>query len=485
MRAEDGVEVAMDDMEIVSALRTALADKVGKKRFELWFGTNMQLEFDGATLTIGTRNSFLQDWLRLNFRPHIESACVATLGKCPELHFRLDEAGSAELVSPATASAVAPLTSKSKQLSLCAVSAADPADEAQSSRPRRSPTRRAFANLGSFVTGRSNRLARTVAENAVEQPGKMSPLFIHGPTGVGKTHLLEGIWTAARKRSRGIAAIYLSAEQFTSSFLQALRGSGLPSFRQKYRGVEFLIVDDVQFLCGKRCTQVELLYTMNTLLREGRQLVLAADRPLSELAALGPELVSRLSGGMVCQIEPPDYDTRLGILQQMAQQFETVLPQEVQRFVASRLTSHARELSGALCRLQATSQASGKPIDLAMAEESLGEMIRHSSRLVRLPDIEKAICGTFGLEPSSLQSTRKTKGVSQPRMLAMWLARKYTRAALSEIGQYFGRRSHSTVVSAQKRVENWLAAGTSLEMASRSWRIDEAIRQIEQSLLAG
>lgn len=471
------MEVAKDDMEIVSALRTALADKVGKDRFELWFGTNMQLEFDGATLTIGTHSQFLQDWLRRNFRTHIESACLATLGRCPELRFRMDENTATELVSPA----VAP---RPRQLALCAISADEPAPETQSVQPVQKPNRRSFADLTSFVTGRSNRLARTVAETIIEQPGRMSPLVIHGPTGVGKTHLLEGIWTAARKR-RGMTAIYLSAEQFTSSFLQALRGSGLPSFRQKYRGVEFLILDDLQFLCGKRCTQVELLYTMNTLLREGRQVVLAADRPLSELEDLGPEMLSRLSGGMVCQIEPPDYETRVAILQQMARRFEVALPQDVQRFIASQLTSHARELSGALCRLQATSQASGRPVDLAMAEEALAEMIRHSSRLVRLPDIEKAICGTFGLEPSSLQSTRKTKDVSQPRMLAMWLARKYTRAALSEIGHYFGRRSHSTVVSAQKRVEDWLAAGTSLQMASRTWRIDDAIRQIEQSLMAG
>lgn len=484
MRAEDGVDVAKDDMEIVSALRTALADKVGKDRFELWFGTNMQLEFDGATLTIGARSQFLQDWLRRNFRTHIESACLATLGRCPDLRFRIDESSSTELVSPVVAPRTSPPASQPRPLTLCTISTDEASAQTPSVQPVQKSTRRSFADLNSFVTGRSNRLARTVAETVIEQPGRMSPLLVHGPTGVGKTHLLEGIWTAARKR-RGMTAIYLSAEQFTSSFLQALRGSGLPSFRQKYRGVELLILDDLQFLCGKRCTQVELLYTMNTLLREGRQLVLAADRPLSELEDLGPEMLSRLSGGMVCEIEPPDYETRVAILQQMAHRFELALPHEVQRFVASQLTSHARELSGALCRLQATSQASGRPVDLAMAEGALAEMIRHSSRLVRLPDIEKAICGTFGLEPSSLQSTRKTKGVSQPRMLAMWLARKYTRAALSEIGHYFGRRSHSTVVSAQKRVEDWLAAGTSLQMASRTWRIDDAIHQIEQSLLAG
>ena len=319
----------------------------------------------------------------------------------------------------------------------------------------------------------------------VQRPGELSPLVIHGPTGVGKTHLLEGIWSAARKARPSSAIIYLSAEQFTTHFLQALRGSGLPSFRQKYRGVELLLIDDLQFFCGKRYTQVELLYTIDTLVREGRQMVFAADRPPAKLSEFGPELSTRLQAGMVCRIEPPDYDTRLGIVTQMARRMNINAPLDVKQFIVSRLTSHARELSGALCRIQATSQATGMPISLPMAEEALAEMVHYSSRVIRLPDIEKAVCQTFGLEPASLQSGRKAKRVSHPRMLAMWLARKYTRVALSEIGQYFGRRTHSTVISAQKRVEDWLADHTSLEMADRVWDVNDAIRQVELCLMAG
>jgi chromosomal replication initiator protein len=157
----------------------------------------------------------------------------------------------------------------------------------------------------------------------------------------------------------------------------------------------------------------------------------------------------------------------------------------VQQLIASRLTNHARELSGALCRLQATSQALGRPITLPLAEEALAEMIRQSSRVVRLPDIERAVCDVFGVEPASLHSQRKAKRVSCPRMLAMWLARKHTRAALSEIGEFFGRRSHSTVISAQKRVNGWMASGEPLVLAERTWDVDEAIRQVERRLQAG
>ncbi len=157
----------------------------------------------------------------------------------------------------------------------------------------------------------------------------------------------------------------------------------------------------------------------------------------------------------------------------------------MQQFIASRLTNHPRELSGALCRLQATSHSLGRPISLAMAEEALADMIRHNGRVVRLPDIEKAVCEVFGLEPASLQSDAKGRRVSHPRMLAMWLARKHTRAALSEIGHYFGRRSHSTVISAQKRVDGWMASGQPLALAEHCWPVDDAIRQVERRLAAG
>jgi chromosomal replication initiator protein len=246
-----------------------------------------------------------------------------------------------------------------------------------------------------------------------------------------------------------------------------------------------LIIDDVQFFRGKRSTLVELLYTIDTLVRSGKQVVFAADRPVAELSELGRELVTRIESGVVCGIERPEHATRLGIVDQMAGRLKVNVPKDVRRFIASRLTTHARELSGALCRLQATGRALGQPITLAMAEEALAEMIRNSGRRIRLPDIEKAVCDVLGLEAESLHSERKAKRVSYPRMLAMWLARKHTRAALTEIGHFFGRRSHSTVVSAQKRVDDWLAAGSPVQLADRTWNVDEAIRKVESCLLAG
>jgi len=482
LRAGDAQDVTRDDTEIVSALRAALAHRLGSQRYELWFGPGTQLQLADGTLAITFPSRFFQDWVRTNFRAQIDSACRDALGDCPVLEFRVDPSlsESPEGASSDSGQEEAPLPRAKRN------GDAEEADEQPAPLAARSGlSRRRFADLESFVTGDSNRLARASAELAAHRPGELSPLLIHGPTSVGKTHLLEGIWTAVRRSGRGTTCVYLSAEQFTTFFLEALRGSGLPSFRRKYRGVDVLILDDLQFFCGKRATQVELLYTIDTLLREGRQLAFAADRPPAEMAELGPELLTRLQSGMVCRIDPPEHATRLGIVAQMARRLKLRVPEAVQRFIASHFCTHARELSGALCRLRAAGRALARPVDLALAEESLAEMIRASHRVVRLADIQKAVCEVFHLEPDSLLSDRKARCVSYPRMLAMWLARKHTRAALSEIGQFFGRRSHSTVISAQKRVQRWLADGRPVELADHPWDVDEAIRQVEQCLRAG
>jgi len=489
----------MDDMEIVSALRAAVADRVGKERFDLWFGATGRFELDGDALTVVVPNRFFQRWLRANFCHHIELACRDTLGRVPSLEFRVDPNLSATPAAKTSSNADShtenggpPRAESIASSPSSRPKTPQPTPPTEASHPDPSPVgppsangRRRFANLESFVTGPTSQLAHAAADSVARRPGELSPLLVYGPTGVGKTHLLEGVWTAVRKHHPRTTVIYLTAEQFTTDFLQALRGSGVPSFRRKYRSVDVLVLDDLQFFRGKRATQIELLYTIDTLLKHRRQLVLAADRPPEEISDMGPELTGRLASGIACRIEPPDYRTRLGIVTRMADRFGMRVPEEVKQYVASHLTSHARELSGALCRLRATSQALGRPITLALAEEELAELIRASRRTVRLPDIEKAMCDAFGLEPKTLQSGAKSKCVSHPRMLAMWLARKYTRSALSEISTYFGRRSHTTVISAQKRVDRWLADGQSIELADRTWEVGDAVQQVERVLRAG
>lgn len=499
----------MNDRDIVTNLRAALAESLGQQSFELWFGANTQIELVGTTLTVRAASQFFHDWLQRNFRTKIEDCARELIGSAATVRFTVDATlagdssskdshGNAPLL--ARAPATPPAKSSREQASPGPASGRHgrrrPAEQPHgpngaasikfpTAKSDAAPARRRFASLHDYVVGASNRLAHTSAHMAVDRPGTLSPLVIYGTTGVGKTHLLEGIWSAAMQNRIPGGAVYLTAEQFTSFFLEALNRSGLPNFRRKYRGVGLLLIDDLQFFVGKRATLVELLYTVGTLGELGRQIVFAADRAPSEIPELGDELVNRLEGGMLCRVEPPEYETRRGIVARLAQQMELVVPGQVLDFVAEQITSHPRALAGALNRLHATSQAHACPIDLPLAQAALGEMIQRSARPVRMAEIERAVCQVFGLEPRSLQSSRKAKEVSHPRMFAMWLARKHTRAALTEIGTFFGRRSHATVLSAQQKVNDWVTNRSTVTLADRTWNADDAVRALEDRLRTG
>jgi chromosomal replication initiator protein len=258
----------------------------------------------------------------------------------------------------------------------------------------------------------------------------------------------------------------------------------LPNFRRKYRGVDVLLIDDVPFFRGKPRTIGELVYTIDTLLREGKQVILGGDASPDDLADLGPELVSRLRGGLAARIEPPEHATRLAILDRLAAQAAVSLPEEVRQFVATRLAASARELAGAVHRLALAVHALGGPLTLAAAEEHLADLIRHNKPVVRLADIGRVVCRAFGLPPEGLKEGGRARNVAQPRMLAMWLARKHTRAALSEISAYFGCRSHSTVVLAHKKVDALRRDRAAVDLADRQWGIEDAIRRLEDQLRA-
>lgn len=469
-------EVTKHDREIVSALRKALAELLGADRFALWFGAGEGLQYVDGTLVVSAPDRFSLDHLRGRFCHEIGAACDAVLAQRPEIDFRVDPALAPHANNETTtdAGAIAPVPQVSRVTQM-----------PDSNTTENGPLRRRIASLDAFVVGDGSRVAFTAAQATPSRLGAVTPLFFYGPTGCGKTHLLQGILNAVRRRHAARRAVMLSAEQFTSSFLEALQGSGLPSFRRKYRDVELLLIDDVQFFAGKRATLIELQHTIDTLLRDGRQLVLASDRPPSELAALGTELTARMAGGLVCGIEPPDSVTRRDIVRQLASERQIAMPDSVSELIAGQIAGDTRQLAGALNRLQACSQAFSKPITLGLAESALADLFRASHRVVRLTDIDRAVCDVFGLEPKALQSGRKSRGVSYPRMLAMWLARKHTRAAFSEIGQYFGRRSHSTVISAQKKVQTWQHAGETIPLANGDCHVDEAIRRLELHLRTG
>ena len=286
--------------------------------------------------------------------------------------------------------------------------------------------------------------------------GSFNPLVIQGGVGLGKSHLLEGIGAALRARHPGMKVVHLTAEGFTNGFLDAMRNGSLTSFRARYRGAGALLVDDVHFLAAKRATQDEFLHTFNALVADGAPIVLTSDQHPRQIAKLTDELATRFLGGMVVKLDAPDPATRRGILKAKAAARGVVVPEAVLAYVADHLRASVRELEGALHSLIAHATMTGKRLDLALAKAALRDTIRHTARAVALKDVEKAVCQLFQIAPEALKADNRARVVAYPRMLAMYLARKHTGAAYSEIGRFFGGRNHSTVISAEKKVLGWI-----------------------------
>jgi chromosomal replication initiator protein len=458
----------------VAALSSQLAKRLGAKRFELWFGPPTQLSIDGTGLTLRGPSTFHCECLRKYFADEIRECWNAVLGGSGTVHFEVGD--SLTRVDEAAENGEANRTRKSRETAGSKRQAPNGHAEAEL------PSARAELTLERFVVGPSNEYAFNAAELTGKGRQQACPVLFCGPTGVGKTHLLRAVQREYRRRHPQWTAVYLTAEQFTTSFVEAIRGSGLPSFRQKCRGARLLVIDDVQFFIGKTRTIEELQHTIDALLAEGRQLVLASDRSPAELRALGSEICSRLSGGLTCEIEPPEYGTRVNIVRRLAAEMLLPLDDALLSMIALQVTGGARELRGALYRIQAMSLADAGPVTSEMVQRALSDLARHSTRPVRLADVQKAVCVVFGVEPAQLRSQRKERALAEPRMLAMWLARKYTRAPWSEIGQYFGRRSHSTVISAHRRVEKLLGSQAKIGMNDQSCHVEDAIRKLENAL---
>jgi len=514
---------AVDPCEAVAvAIRAEFRSRIGEDRHDVWFGESFQVmaerDGDGARLvTVLAGSAFTHDWLQRTFRDDFVVAVEHVLGRSGgptrvvwnPLVAGADAADG--IVPPPEANVVGSGAAAEGETPVgprpSAVADASPGNSKRAaSVPRGQAARAPATGLGDpgqgsarptssvrpsltleqYVVGLGNRMAHAAAALAAEQPGAMSPLVIHGPSGVGKTHLLEGSCRRMRERNPRSSAVMLSAEQFTTTFLESLHGRrGLPGFRRSLRAADLLVIDDIQFLIGKKATISELLHTIEALQRAGKQVVFGSDRDVESLAELGADLQARLRGGMCARILPPDEATRAGIVESLAARRGLSIPAEVVAFVAARMTRNTRELAGAVNRLEATSHMLGIPVTLDMAVECLAELVRSSSRAVRLADIERAVCSALGVDPGSLQSSCRVRRVNQPRMLAMFLARKHTPAALAEIGAYFGRRSHSTVISAQRTVDGWIASGSRLTLADAEWGVEEAIRRVEESLRAG
>jgi chromosomal replication initiator protein len=328
-------------------------------------------------------------------------------------------------------------------------------------------------------------LAKAATDQVIQRPGQISPLVLFGPVGSGKTHLATGLGQHLRRKQANYSVLQLSAEQFTTRFLQALNGSGLPSLRSQFRDVDLLILEDVQFFQGKKATLVELQHTIDSLLRMGKQLILTTDRHPNDLTFLSSEIQTRLVSGLVIPLQLPDREARMAICQRWCEQWRLTMATGMIEWLADHIAGDTRRLSGAMFRLLATQSSRGSLVQPYEAMEILSDYAITQGQLCSLSMIQKAVCSLCGIEPAELNGSLRTRKISGARMLAMYLARKHTPAALAEIGEFFGGRRHSTVVAAEKRIRAGVQKNENLETAARPLNLREAIRKVETQLKTG
>ncbi|MBB5685177.1 chromosomal replication initiator protein DnaA [Sphingobium boeckii] len=371
--------------------------------------------------------------------------------------------------------AVAPMVSGVMVLAEDAVEgvalyAAEPEPEALAVVPQPIPEPRTASSLDqrftfdSFITGDANALAGSAARKMAESgPVMFNPLFIHGGTGQGKTHLLHAIGHAFEASQPGANIVYMSAEKFMVEFVSAMRAKDTLGFKAKLRSADLLMIDDVQFIAGKGSTQEEFLHTVNEVMASGKRLVISADRSPQALEGVDARILSRLAMGLVADVKPADHDLRLAILRRKAEAAGSVVPEEVVCFLARKIANNVRELEGAMNRVAAYATLTGRAIDLAFTQDVLGDLLQASQRKVTIDEIQKRVCDHFDIRQNDLVSARRARAIARPRQIAMYLAKRLTPRSLPEIGRKFGGRDHTTVIHAVRQIEKLRASDTEID----------------------
>ena len=427
------------------AILTELQDRIGPQKFNAWFRHGTNLDVDDGRAHVSVPNPFVANWIETHFRADVADAVEAETGHACEVVITVD---------PALAGTIRK-TQLDRQ--------ADSVTKAVSGRvrPRKAaapPTLR--HRLKDFVVGESNRLAYTAAQTMLAEGGaSFHPLFIHGPCGVGKTHLLQGICNAlsgAIRDGHPLAWRYVTGEQFTNEFVRAIRQKKFSEFRDRFRNLDLLAIDDVHFLAAKKAIQEEFLHTFNAIEAAGRHVVLASDAHPRLVGELNAQLVSRFVAGMVVKIEPPDRITGMEILRRKAAGLKLRVGEDVLEYVARHIRGSARELEGTVFKLAALSSLEKGPVTVDMARDALADHLSRTDSVLTLGDIEAVVAAFFGVTPADIHSSRRTRTVSVARMVAMFLTRRHTPMSFPEIGRAMGK-NHSSVVLAVKRMETSLA----------------------------
>ncbi len=417
--------------------------QLSRPTFEAWIKTARAESLVDNRLTISTPSEWARGWLQKHYAPTITEVVQRVAGIPLQVEFSVSPQASAEEESPATSSP----SSSSGNLPAAATLGL----EVNSGLPLRAPDLNPKYSFSRFVVGPNNRMAHAAALAVADKPGRAyNPLFLCGGVGLGKTHLMQAIGHYQLEANRRAKVFYVSTERFTNDLIDAIRRDSMQSFREHYRDVDVLLVDDIQFIEGKEYTQEEFFHTFNTLHESGKQIVLAADRSPHLIPRLQERLCSRFSMGLIAEIQPPDIETRMAILKKKAEYEGMNLPAEVIEYIATTYTNNIRELEGALIRAVAYVSISGLPMSVETIQPILNPPTKPKAITPEI--IISVVCEEFGIDRESLLGSSRRRDISQARQVAMFLMRHHTHLSLPKIGEYFGGKDHTTVLYSCEKV---------------------------------
>lgn len=408
-----------------------IEEKVGSSITELWFKPIKLLQLKEHQATIDIPNRFFKDWIEENYPDLIAESLGSTFGFPVDILYKT-EARADPVV-------------KKMDMKL---------ETRRQSLAKRGIYLNPKYTFENFVVGPSNQFAQAAAHSVSVTPGKTyNPLFIYGGVGLGKTHLIHAVGNAVIDRYPNLTVLYASAEQFTNEVVSALRHDKMGEFKEKYRSVDILLLDDIQFIANKTATQEEFFHTFNALYEKQKQIVVSSDRPPKEITAVTDRLRSRFTMGLIADIQAPEIETKVAILLNKASVERINIPEDTAYYLAAKVKSNIRELEGCLIRLGAQASLTGRPINIEMAKNILRELIEEDERPITVDHIQKIVCEYFGIKMIDIKAKKRTKEVALPRQVAMHLIKQLTDMSLSDIGKGFGGKDHATVIYACKQIE--------------------------------
>jgi chromosomal replication initiator protein len=422
-----------------AAVRTGLRRSCGARTFDGWLKPVRLagVDGDGATVRLAAPSDFMANWVETHFAEQLLAAWRAMLPQVRAVRIVAD--GDRAAIGFAPAEDVADTMPLPEEIA--------PASGSTGFDAR--------YTFDSFVVGKANEVAYNAARTLAEG-GTLgfNPLFLHGGTGLGKTHLMHAIGQEYAARHPSAKIVYMSAEKFMYEFVAAMRAKDTHSFKARLRAADVLMIDDVQFIAGKDSTQEEFFHTMNEIISAGKRLVITADRSPQDLDGIESRILSRLSWGLVADVNPADFELRLNIIVKKLEAMpQAKVPQDVVMFLARRISANVRELEGALNRVVAYSLLTGRAIDMEFTQETLADVLRATQRRITIDEIQRRVCDHYRIRHAEMSSARRSREVARPRQIAMYIAKQLTPRSLPEIGRRFGGRDHTTVIHAVKQIE--------------------------------